>query len=249
MRFGPQEAADVRQITRSEIVLFSEALVAASSLARSELAPALARRYLELSIAHDNAMAAKSGIVLNGEHFLCLPGKFQSLSGDRRTSWVTCCFLRKNSRIARISKLHATEFAVRRSLLGIVLSTAIIWLVIRRTTRPLRLLRDSAEAVGRGDFSRRVEVESRDECGELAATFNQMTHDVKISRDKLEKTVETLKATQNQLIQSEKLSGIGEFVAGVAHELNNPLTSVIGFSELLQQSDMPESAAAYVISM
>jgi signal transduction histidine kinase len=52
-----------------------------------------------------------------------------------------------------------------------------------------------------------------------------------------EMTVETLKTTQAQLIQSEKLSGIGEFVAGVAHELNNPLTSVMGFSELLVQAD------------
>ena len=40
------------------------------------------------------------------------------------------------------------------------------------------------------------------------------------------------------MIQSEKLSGIGEFVAGVAHELNNPLTSVMGFSELLHQADV-----------
>ena len=43
--------------------------------------------------------------------------------------------------------------------------------------------------------------------------------------------------TQAQLVQSEKLSGIGEFVAGVAHELNNPLTSVMGFSELLARAD------------
>ncbi len=73
-----------------------------------------------------------------------------------------------------------------------------------------------------------------------------MTENIKTSREELEKTVETLKTTQNQLIQSEKLSGIGEFVAGVAHELNNPLTSVMGFAELLQQSDMPEQQRRYL---
>jgi two-component system NtrC family sensor kinase len=131
-------------------------------------------------------------------------------------------------------------------LLGVALSTVIVWFVIGRVTQPLRQLRDSAEAVGRGDFSRRVEVASRDECGELAEVFNQMTENIKASREELEKTVETLKATQNQLIQSEKLSGIGEFVAGVAHELNNPLTSVMGFADLLQQANMPESERRYL---
>lgn len=67
-----------------------------------------------------------------------------------------------------------------------------------------------------------------------------MTENLKSSRDQLEKTVETLKTTRAQLVQSEKLSGIGEFVAGVAHELNNPLTSVIGFAELLHQQDVDE---------
>src|SRR5207237_1257543 len=106
----------------------------------------------------------------------------------------------------------------------------------RKVTQPLRVLRDSAEAVGRGDFSRRVEVRSRDECGELADVFNRMTANLQSSHEQLEMTVETLKTTQAQLIQSEKLSGIGEFVAGVAHELNNPLTSVMGFSELLERA-------------
>jgi two-component system NtrC family sensor kinase len=126
------------------------------------------------------------------------------------------------------------------SFLSMVVGAIVVWFCVRTVMKPLRQLRASAEAVGRGDFSKHVEVTSKDECGELAVVFNQMIENVKTSREQLEKTVETLKSTQNQLIQSEKLSGIGEFVAGVAHELNNPLTSVMGFAEILQQSEVNE---------
>jgi two-component system NtrC family sensor kinase len=88
--------------------------------------------------------------------------------------------------------------------------------------------------VGRGDFSRRIDIQSDDELGELAAVFNHTTENLQRSTAQLEETVETLRTTQAQLIHSEKLSAVGEFVAGVAHELNNPLTALIGFAELVQ---------------
>ena len=124
-------------------------------------------------------------------------------------------------------KLIAAEGA------AILISAAIAWCFVRHQARFLRQLRDTTERVGRGDFSRLITVASNDECGDLAEAFNQMTADLQKSRLKLEKAAESLEETQAQLIQSEKLSAVGQFVAGVAHELNNPLALVIGFSELL----------------
>ena len=58
--------------------------------------------------------------------------------------------------------------------------------------------------------------------------------------------VTQMKAAQARLMQAEKLSALGELTAGVAHELNNPLTSILGFVQLLQRTDLTDRQSSYL---
>jgi PAS domain S-box-containing protein len=57
---------------------------------------------------------------------------------------------------------------------------------------------------------------------------------------------EDLRKTQEQLLQSEKMSAVGQLIAGVAHELNNPLTAILGYAQLLESEGLADRAAEFV---
>jgi signal transduction histidine kinase/ActR/RegA family two-component response regulator len=171
-------------------------------------------------------------MLIENTHYFAAFGRFETLGAGSRLGYVLL-----SSYEQPLQALRATRQAIFLvSAIGILLGAVVVWFFVRRVVEPLERLRDGVEAVGRGDLSQRVEIASNDECGDLALVFNRMVGNLQSSRAELERTLETLRTTQNQLVQSEKLSGIGEFVAGVAHELNNPLTTVMGFSEMLHKN-------------
>jgi PAS domain S-box-containing protein len=94
--------------------------------------------------------------------------------------------------------------------------------------------------------SRDVREFSAAELNLLAAVGNQIAITIDKSRllEESRAAYHTLRQMQEQLLQSEKMAAVGQLVSGVAHELNNPLTAILGYSELLKSEDQVGSRGA-----
>ncbi len=118
------------------------------------------------------------------------------------------------------------EIAVNRwhivifSLVAIILIAFIVALFVRKFVHnPVQELVLGTQRIAQGDLEHEIIIHSRDEIGKLARAFNWMT--------------KGLKETQFQLFQKEKLAALGMLAAQVAHEINNPLTTVLANTCLL----------------
>lgn len=109
-------------------------------------------------------------------------------------------------------------------LLAVFIAFPVSWPI----SRPLSSLASATRQVASGDWSVRVPIEGYYEMQSLAQSFNTM--------------VETLKETQEQLLQKEKLASVGQLAAGVAHEINNPLGSVLLYADILRKETPGDNA-------
>jgi C4-dicarboxylate-specific signal transduction histidine kinase len=121
------------------------------------------------------------------------------------------------------------------ALIVLVASSWLAWQLNRRVTLPLADLARATERVASGELDARAPPVGDREFRTLAETFNHMAAALERREQDLRQALADVKAAQADLVQSEKLGALGRMSAGFAHELNNPLTSVLGYAELMSE--------------
>ena len=109
-------------------------------------------------------------------------------------------------------------------LLAIAVGLALTFLLARRILKPVNRLDRAAAEVTKRNYDYRVPVETEDELGRLAQTFNTMCDSIRSARE--------------ELIRHERIATIGRLSSSIVHDLRNPLAAIYGGAEMLVDSDL-----------
>ncbi len=130
--------------------------------------------------------------------------------------------------------------------IALVLALALGALLARRVTRPIQRLSRAAGAIAAGEYGAPLDVSGRDEIADLGRAVVRMTSELRRRDEEIrawneelqkrvaERTAE-LKTAQDQILRTRKLAAIGSLAAGIAHELNNPMTAITGYLAILRK--------------
>jgi two-component system NtrC family sensor kinase len=143
---------------------------------------------------------------------------------------------------------YRMEFLIMTCLLVVLIGLMITFMTLRFVDKPVQHLLKHTALIAEGNLDIKVPVTSYDELGDLSNAVNHMTVELKKAHEeltewgislehKVEERTHEIKRMEAQLYRSEKLASLGKLVAGIAHEINNPLTGVLLYASIIQNDN------------
>ncbi|MBE9013896.1 HAMP domain-containing protein, partial [Pseudanabaenaceae cyanobacterium LEGE 13415] len=139
-----------------------------------------------------------------------------------------------------------TQTTILLCAIALLITTALGLMTARWIARSIDRLNTASSAIAQGDLNQIVQLSRIEELAILARSFNSMVTQLRASfialeqtnaelelrvderTEKLSNALQSLQTAQAQMVQSEKMSSLGQMVAGIAHEINNPVTFISG---------------------
>ncbi len=156
--------------------------------------------------------------------------EFERIS-EHLTRLITKAELQQQRADAQLQKAERlrVEIIIASLCLSTTLAVILAIFTSHAIAHPIQKVTRLAQRVTQeSNFSLRVPVTSTDEMGTLAVSLNQLIEWVETYTQDLRQAIKNLKTAQSQLIQTEKMSSLGQMVAGIAHEINNPVSFIHG---------------------
>ena len=143
----------------------------------------------------------------------------------------------------KVSSARMLYYTAGAMLMVAIMSWLFVWRVV---AKPIRALERGTERLSRGELGYQIEVQSHDEVGDLAHSFNGMSLQLRAANeeivtwaktleDRVEQKTKELNRAHEHVLHVEKMASMGKMAAVVAHEVNNPLSGILTYAKLIRK--------------